>query len=90
LAEVVLFKLSLVPYPAIIPSMVAQISPAVNGSTEHAPTNANGKTIRSKNQLRRLKQKQKKAETPTAVRTLLIKSSAVLNSCLVRMALTRM
>ena len=42
--------------------MVAQISPAVNGDVEKSQVNANdSKGIKSKNQLRRLKAKQKKA-----------------------------
>jgi splicing factor 3B subunit 2 len=42
--------------------MVAQISSAVNGDVENPQTNPNGnKAIKSKNQLRRLKAKQKKA-----------------------------
>jgi len=41
--------------------MVAQLSPAVNGDIEKPQTKVNGgKAIKSKNQLRRLKAKQKK------------------------------
>ncbi|KAF9462711.1 DUF382-domain-containing protein [Collybia nuda] len=47
--------------------MVAQITPMVNGIAENAKIKANGKAIKSKNQLRRLKQKQKKVEAVTTV-----------------------
>ncbi|KAF5378343.1 hypothetical protein D9615_008709 [Tricholomella constricta] len=45
--------------------MVAQVSPLVNGVIEDTSAKANGKAIRSKNQLRRLKAKQKKTEAST-------------------------
>ncbi|KAG5640090.1 hypothetical protein DXG03_001258 [Asterophora parasitica] len=45
--------------------MVSQGSPVVNGATDGSLGKANGKAIKSKNQLRRLKAKQKKAEVAT-------------------------
>ncbi|KAF5382084.1 hypothetical protein D9615_004217 [Tricholomella constricta] len=45
--------------------MVAQVSPLLNGVTGDTSAKANGKAIRSKNQLRRLKAKQKKTEAST-------------------------
>ena len=45
----------------------AQAAPQVNGIDEHSSKKVNGKPIKSKNQLRRLKLKQKKASTVRAL-----------------------